>query len=214
MSNPQPKIASMQAPAAFATRRSTAILYGLISAWITLAALPTAAHAQAATKPPALAISQEQDGAYVVDLVSHLAWPRCAEGMQWNGKACTGTPLLLDRSAAIARATEHRQTEGVNWRLPTAGELRGLIKSSLHPQGLDPRLFPPAGNEWVWSISVTVKSTSANQYNYGNIMKGRSAESGLTDALAGTAVNMVTGQVRNDVPKSTKLPVRLVLPQD
>jgi hypothetical protein len=46
-------------------------------------------------------------------------------------------------------------------------------------------------------------------------MKGRNAgNTQPMEALTGMAVNMVTGATRSDVPKSTKLPVRLVLPQD
>lgn len=190
---------------------------GLRAATLQTMACLVAATAIAAepAQPTRLGISQEQDGAFIIDPINHTAWPRCVEGMRWTGSTCLGTPLLLDRSGAMARAAEHRRLEGVNWRLPTVGELRGLLKSSLHPRGLDPELFPPIASEWVWSVSVMVNTAPVNQYNYANIMKGRNAENtSPTDALTGMAINLVTGQTRSDVPKSTKLPVRLVLPQD
>jgi hypothetical protein len=185
-----------------------------IALWL-LITLQVAAQAAEAAKSTAMAVAQEQNGTYVVDLVSRLAWPRCVEGMLWTGSSCTGTPALLNRGDAIARATQLTKTQGVQWRLPSAGELRGLLKNSAHPQGLDPVLFPRIAGEWVWSITVKVDTAPVNQYNYGNIMKGRNAgNTQPMEALTGMAVNMVTGATRSDVPKSTKLPVRLVLPQD
>ena len=46
------------------------------------------------------------DGSFVVDERMRLAWARCVEGMEWNGKPCTGTPPMLDRAPARARGTE------------------------------------------------------------------------------------------------------------
>jgi len=192
-----------------------AIWTGLRIAFVMTGVVPTAVQAAEPTAPSALAISQEQEGAYVVDRVSHLAWPRCVEGMQWKGKTCTGTPVLLNRSEAMARATQHAQSEGVNWRLPSAGELRGLVKANAHAQGLNPAFFPPVALDWYWSVTVKVSKPSVNQYNYGNIMKGKVDDSARPmDALHGWAVNLATGEARSDVPRSTRLPVRLVLPQD
>jgi hypothetical protein len=185
-----------------------------IALWL-LITLQVAAQAAEAAKSTAMAVAQEQNGTYVVDLVSRLAWPRCVEGMLWTGSGCTGTPALFNRSDAMARAAQLTTTQGVQWRLPSAGELRGLLKSSAHPQGLDPALFPRVTGDWVWSTTIKIDTAPVNQYNYGNIMKGRNAGNAQAmEALAGMAVNMVTGATRSDVPKGTKLPVRLVLPQD
>jgi hypothetical protein len=182
--------------------------------WL-LITLQGAAQAADAGKSRALAVAEEQNGTYVVDMASRLAWPRCVEGMLWTGAGCTGSPALFNRSGALARAAQLTKAQGVQWRLPSAGELRGLLKSSAHPQGLDPALFPRVTGDWVWSTTVKIDTAPVNQYNYGNIMKGRNAgNTQPMEALTGMAVNMVTGATRSDVPKSTKLPVRLVLPQD
>ena len=46
------------------------------------------------------------DGTYVTDERLKLIWARCVEGMAWDGKTCTGKPLMLDRAKARARAQE------------------------------------------------------------------------------------------------------------
>ena len=99
--------------------------------------------------PPAIAAdssvsadwSLSADGAYVLDQRAGLAWPRCVEGMQWNGKTCTGQPLLLDRAEATALASERWKAEGVGWRIPRAAELQRLVDKSLSPRASTPSCF-------------------------------------------------------------------------
>ena len=98
--------------------------------------------------------SLSADGAYVLDQRAGLAWPRCVEGMQWNGKTCTGQPLLLDRAEATALASERWKAEGVGWRIPRAAELQRLVDKSLSPPGLNPILFPAAPGQWHWSSTA------------------------------------------------------------
>ena len=153
------------------------------------------------------------DGAYVIDTRAQLAWPRCVEGMAWNGVTCTGKPLLLDRAEAAARATDRWQAEGVGWRLPRAAELQRLVDKSLSPAGLNPVLFPAAPGQWHRSATASVSAPSANPYNYGNIAQGRAGDSARQAALInGWAVNLSTGQARGDAARASKLPVRLVRP--
>ena len=64
------------------------------------------------------------DGAYVVDASGRLTWPRCVEGMAWNGKTCTGQPRLMTHGEAVALASARFKAEGVAWRLPRLTELR------------------------------------------------------------------------------------------
>jgi hypothetical protein len=157
-------------------------------------------------------ITPSESGAYVKDRQTGLVWPRCAEGLQWSGQACAGTPLLLDRAEAIALAASRKQADGLSWRLPTAAELRGLVKNSPGTRGLDPQTFPPVAQEWFWSATTTVDTTTVNQYNYGNITQGRDGHNATrVDVAHGWAVSMVTGETRGDVSRRTKLPVRLVL---
>jgi len=157
-------------------------------------------------------VAPSDTGAYVMDRKSGFVWPRCAEGMQWNGKVCDGAPLLLDRAEAMALAASRKQAEGLNWRLPTAAELRGLVKNSPGTQGLDSQAFPPVGQEWFWSSTTTVETGKTNQYTYGNIAQGNSGQnSSRLEVARGWAVSMATGETRGDFFRRTKLPVRLVL---
>lgn len=155
------------------------------------------------------------DGAYVIDVRAQLAWPRCVEGMQWNGTTCTGKPLLLDRAEATALATARWQAEGVAWRLPRAAELQRLVGKAAHnAAGADARLFPAAPDLWYWSSTANVSGVRGNQYNYNTIRQRREGDSaGQMALLNGWAVNMATGEARGDVARASKLPVRLVRPQ-
>lgn len=155
------------------------------------------------------------DGAYVIDVRAQLAWPRCVEGMQWNGTTCTGKPLLLDRAEATALATARWQAEGVAWRLPRAAELQRLVGKAAHnAPGADARLFPAAPDLWYWSSTANVSGVRNNQYNYNTIRQSREGDSaGQMALLNGWAVNMATGEARGDVARASKLPVRLVRPQ-
>jgi len=178
---------------------------------ILLVGLSGSGRAEEARLVPDIAASDT--GAYVKDRKSGFVWPRCAEGMRWNGKVCDGAPLLLDRAEAIALAVSRKQAEGLNWRLPTAAELRGLVKNSPGTQGLDSQTFPPVDQEWFWSsTTATVESGKVNQYNYGNIVLGKSDQNASRVEVArGWAVSMATGEARGDFFRRTKLPVRLVL---
>lgn len=155
------------------------------------------------------------DGAYVIDVRAQLAWPRCVEGMQWNGTTCTGKPLLLDRAEATTLAAARWQAEGVAWRLPRAAELQRLVGKAAHnAPGADARLFPAAPDLWYWSSTANVSGVRNNQYNYNTIRQSREGDSaGQMALLNGWAVNMATGEARGDVARASKLPVRLVRPQ-
>jgi len=151
------------------------------------------------------------DGAYAVNLRAQLAWPRCVEGMRWNGTTCTGRPVLLDHAEAIALAGLRSEADGVQWRVPTVTELQRLVLKSARPPGLNPVLFPAAPRDWHWSITANVNTTNVNPYNYGNVMRGRTGENAIHMAyLHGWAVNLATGKARGDVAKRSELPVRLV----
>lgn len=147
------------------------------------------------------------DGAYVIDVRARLAWPRCIEGMSWNGGACAGTPQLLDHAEAQALAVNRWKAESVRWRLPTSHELKRLAGH----MGTD--LFPGSPGGWYWSGSATVNTAQANPYNYGNVMQGRSGDAtNRLNYLHGWAVNLSTGEAAGDVSRRNRLPVRLVRP--
>lgn len=178
-------------------------------------AAPVAALAQSAAEPgPSLALSA--DGSLVVDTRAKLAWPRCVEGMQWNGRSCTGTPLELDYVQAQAHAQARWKAEGVPWRLPRAAELRRLVDKSASTPGLDARLFPAAPSGWYWASNTNVQGGLAgNQYNYGNVERAQRQVQG-GESLDSTRVNqrfavdLQTGDIRSDAAKFSKLHFRLV----
>lgn len=155
--------------------------------------------------------SLSADGAYVLDQRAGLAWPRCVEGMQWNGKTCTGTPQRLDHAQAVALANARWKADGMRWRLPRVPELKRLVDKTISPAGLDPALFPAAPHDWHWSGTANVSTGSGNQYNYGNVMNSRSGGGDMA-FRQGWAVNLETAESRGDVGKGTRLLVRLVRP--
>lgn len=185
-----------------------------------LAAVTVAAHSllwsAAAAAPPQVAarFALSEDGAYVIDLKAKLAWPRCVEGMVWNGQTCTGNPQLFDHAQASAHALARWKAEGIRWRLPHTTELKRLVDSALPQPGLDPALFPAAPREWHWSGSANIRSAGqVNQYSYDNIQRGRNNDNADRMAyLHGWVVHLGTGEARGDVSKRTALPLRLVRP--
>ncbi|MDO9237031.1 MAG: DUF1566 domain-containing protein [Aquabacterium sp.] len=176
------------------------------------------ASASGAVEPavsPNLLVSE--DGAYVIDVKAKLAWPRCVEGMKWDGKTCKGQALLLTQAEAIALAADRKAADGMNWRLPRVTDLQKLTNQKTGQTGLDWKLFPGSPREWHWALTANVntRTESVNQYNYGNIMKPQTnASVNHMGFLHGWAVNLETGEARGDVTKRTLLPVRLVRPQN
>ena len=158
---------------------------------------------------PKLVLSE--DGTEVINVRAGLAWSRCVEGMRWSGKTCTGEPKLLDHAQAIAAASARSKAEDLHWRMPRVTELQRLVDRTARSPGLDPALFPAAPQDWHWVGTANVRTSQVNQYNYGNIMQGRSNESANHMAfLHGWAVNTETAEARGDTSKRLKLPVRLV----
>jgi len=168
---------------------------------------------RAADAPAAMEWGPSEDGAYVVDARSKLAWSRCVQGMAWNGKTCTGKPLLMTHGEATALAAARAKAEGVAWRLPRVPELRRLAGKVGKPAGPDASLFPAAPQDWHWSVTASVNTARINPYDYDNIRQGRTG--GNTDQIGvqqGWAVHLGTGEARGDVTKRSLLTVRLVRP--
>lgn len=186
-----------------------------LSSWLLLALLLPTAQAQEESDKAAgdNAPYVSPDGQYVFDPRSRLAWPRCVEGMQWNGKTCTGQAKLFDRGEAMALAAARWKAEDVRWRLPRSNELRRMVNKAQNPPGMNPDLFPNAPRDWHWSSSSNVSTGQINPYNYGSVVQGHTeAGSSNMDYANAWAVNMGTGEPRGDVNKSSKLMVRLVRP--
>lgn len=155
-----------------------------------------------------------EDGAYVVDARSKLAWPRCVEGMVWNGKTCTGAPRLMTYHEATAWAASRAKADGVPWRLPRVTELRRWAGKDSKATEVVANLFPAAPLDWYWTMTASIDTKAVNPYSYGNIAQGRA---GALDSKLGVqqgwAVNMATGAAEGDVSRRSRLVVRLVSSQ-
>ncbi|MCB1978097.1 MAG: DUF1566 domain-containing protein [Burkholderiaceae bacterium] len=182
---------------------------GLATLLLAAAVLPVAQAADPPAPTGDTALAPTADGTGVFDARARTIWARCVEGMQWNGKTCVGQALLLTRAEASARAKARGAAEGLPWRLPRTLELRRLVDKQAQPPGVDAKLFPAAPGGLHWSGTATVRQLSVNPYNYNNIASGRTSGSRLA-ALEGWGVDMDSAEARGDVPRSSKLPVRLV----
>lgn len=174
------------------------------------AAEPTSA----ASAASASSLRPSADGLSVLDLREKQVWLRCVEGMRWDGKTCTGDPVLMTHSEAVAWAAAVAKAEGVNWRLPHVTELRRLAGSAAGRSALDPKIFPTAPVGWYWSRTASLNTAKVNQYDYANIARGRNNDNAVRlNYRQSWAVNMGTGEARGDVDRATKLSVRLVRQQ-
>ena len=133
----------------------------------------------------------------VIDTRAKLAWPRCAEGMSWNGKTCSGQAEVFSYKQAVTHAAERSKAENLRWRLPRVNELKRLLDRSSKPQGLNPELFPNAPRDWHWTGTAAVNAQRLNTYNYAQVDKSSSI-SGLS-AQQAWAVNTETLQAVPDM---------------
>lgn len=146
----------------------------------------------------------------VIDNRAKLAWTRCAEGMHWNGRNCTGNADVFNYKQASVHAAERSKTEGLRWRLPRVNELKRLLDRSSKPQGLNPILFPDAPRDWHWTATASVNSQRVNSYNYSQV--DRSNDLSSLSAQQAWAVNTETLQAIPDMGKGNALLLRLVRP--
>jgi hypothetical protein len=68
------------------------------------------------------------DGQEVTDSRTGLTWRRCAEGMVFKGKICTGQAVFLSAPDAAARA-KAASAPGAEWRLPILKEREKLMST-------------------------------------------------------------------------------------
>lgn len=125
--------------------------------------------------------SYSGDGSEVIDSTTGLVWRRCAEGMAWNGTACTGVFTAYTHEQALA----HARTQS-GWRLPTVKELGSIVDRRGTVMAIDSTVFPATPYRLFWSSSPVVgDSGSAWCVSFGD---------GYVDGR----------------PRSTLIPVRLV----
>ncbi len=189
------------------------LVWGLAFPILLVLAVPLAAAQGSATSPEvAEPMVPSHDGRFVISVPNRMAWARCVEGMQWNGKACTGRALRLTFNQAQARASARASEDKLPWRLPTVLELQRVVNRTAQPPGPDMRLFPAAPLEKHWTSTLLVKNKHINVYDYDNVVRGETEarEGTEIDFLHGWAVDLSNGTAIKGVPKAEKLPVRLV----
>ncbi|MBT9596637.1 MAG: DUF1566 domain-containing protein [Vitreoscilla sp.] len=93
------------------------------------------------------------DGTEVTDIMTGLAWRRCAEGMAWNNDAqtCDGLATLFDWQDALDHARANH--EG-GWRIPNIKELLSLANHKKRHQTLDELAFPNSPLSFLSSTAV------------------------------------------------------------
>jgi hypothetical protein len=175
------------------------------TALLLLACLPvfpaTAGEPDPRSRPPTA------DGGVVVDEEAHLAWSRCVEGMHWDGATCAGEADSMNHAEAVAAAAARAKRDGVPWRLPRVSEMQHMARGAPPARAR----FPAAPQGLHWSGTAVVDLGTVNQYRYQNIRQHVTEENANRIAfLHGWAVDLATGEARDNVLKSAHLPVRLV----
>jgi Protein of unknown function (DUF1566) len=154
-------------------------------------------------------ITPSVDGRELLDTSAGLSWSRCVEGMQWDGRHCSGEAMLATHAQALALARARSAADGHLWRVPRVQEFKRLHER-LGTAQQAALLMPGAPGGWHWSGTLRIESEAVNAYSYRNVERGTTERQ--IDRLAtqtGWAVEQPGGAVR-DMPKRQKLPVRLV----
>ncbi|MES2946505.1 MAG: DUF1566 domain-containing protein [Pseudomonadota bacterium] len=149
----------------------------------------TAAMSSAVSAQERYAVSA--DNLEVTDSKTGLIWRRCAEGMVWKGKTCTGEAVFLNQAAAAARAKE-AAAAGPAWRLPTMKELSSIVaprEADVDKAAIDPTVFPATPLARFWTSS----SVGTGSFNVGT---GYFMYVAFTEGSAGEAARTAPGAVR------------------
>lgn len=127
------------------------------------------------------------DGQEVTDSTTRLTWRRCAEGMRWDGKACSGKLLTYKYAAAKEQAARSAKDHGKAWRIPTREELVALVDmtATKRPR-IDAAAFPQTPSVHFWA-----------------------SRAGFDDNLNAWLVSFSNGRVRANLGQA-KFPLRLV----
>ncbi len=101
--------------------------------------------------------SASADGQEITDSKTGLIWRRCAEGMSWKGRTCTGKVAYFNQSEAHARAVALASATA-QWRLPVLKELSSIVAVREAEEGkaaIDPNAFPATPVARYWTISTS-----------------------------------------------------------
>lgn len=186
--------------------------HGVAGLVLVCACLLPGAPARAGDAPAPAGWGYSADGSLVLHLSTRAVWSRCVEGMRWDGQRCVGEALWLDHAGALALARKRTEVDGLAWRLPHVKELQHLLEVNAHASaGRTAGFLPEPPSGWCWTGTAPVNTSSFNEYSYGNVMRGLTAQNTIqVRFLHGWAVNLATGEARDDALKRSLLLVRLV----
>lgn len=128
------------------------------------------------------------DGQEVTDSRTGLIWRRCAEGMVFKGKTCTGQAAFLSAPDAAARA-KAASAPGAEWRLPILKELSSIVsarEADVDKAAIDPNAFPATPIARFWTSS----STGPGYFTFVGFSDGSAGEAPRATAAA---VRLVRG---------------------
>jgi hypothetical protein len=129
------------------------------------------------------------DGQEVTDTTTGLTWKRCAEGMRWNGKSCSGKATRYTYAGAKKEAASSARGDAGTWRIPTRDELVGLVdRTAKKKPRIDAKVFPQTPSKPFWA-----------------------SRTGSDDDLNAWLVNFSSGRVTGNAGQA-KFPLRLVRP--
>lgn len=140
----------MSAMTAFSVVASTAMGLSYAACWDT----------GATPKPSAQYVMQSSTGT-VVDLLTHLMWKQCAEGL--SGTSCaTGTASLTTWDNGNTAASSSLFAGYNDWRMPTLAELQSLLPSDCGTPGpsINATVFPNTASQYFWSSSTRASTPS------------------------------------------------------
>lgn len=135
--------------------------------------------------------SASSDGQEITDSKTGLIWRRCAEGMVWKSKTCTGEAVFLNQADAATRS-KAAAAEGAAWRLPTMKELSSIVaarEADVGKAAIDPVMFPATPLARFWSSS----SVGTGSFNVGT---GYFMFVAFTEGSAGEAARTAPSAVR------------------
>jgi len=115
------------------------------------------------------------DNQEVTDSRTGLIWKRCAEGMVFKGKTCTGQAAFLNHPDAVARA-KAASTPEAEWRMPVLKELSSIVsarEAEENKAAIDPNAFPATPVARFWTSS----STGPGYFTFVGFSDGSAGES-------------------------------------
>ena len=110
----------------------------------------------------------------IFDPYSEVEWYRCAVGLRFTERGCSGSPLMLAWAEVEPYLQEVTEKAGETWRLPSTSELKGLMESSCINPTLNTNVFPNVAISNHWAVGEGVHAGSACVvYTYNSAMSCR-----------------------------------------